>query len=281
MNPNLIRDKAVLVRLNCSFSWGTCLDKQITQEATDANHAVQGSIRARKTLLPQASGVYVAAVQSTLSSFYQYHKSRTYATPTEGDRLMPTLFYMDYMQKFGEAKASGDATMVALKDNYPASIMQAQALLGSAFKAGDYPDKDEIDRYYRLSVRFLPVPTGDAVMNALGQGVAADVDAYVGEILTSAAADAKQRLRDAVKRMAESLLKKNPRIFATMPEAINELAESLPVIAGLTSDPNLHALVQEVKQSLSGYDAEDFKKNEGLRTAVGQQAADILKRMGG
>ena len=81
--------------------------------------------------------------------------------------------------------------------------------------------------------------------------------------------------------MAEALSKKNPRIFAPMPEAINELAEALPVIAGLTGDANLHALVQEVKQSLSGYDADDFKKSEGLRTAVSKQAADILKRMGG
>lgn len=281
MNPINIRDKAVLVRLNCSFSWGTCLDRKITQEATDANHAVQGSIRARKTLLPQDAGVYVKAVQSTLSSFYQYHKSKTYATPTEGDRLMPTLFYMDYMQKFGEALASGGTALAALKDNYPASIVKAKQLLGGAFKPEDYPEADEIDRYYSLAVRFLPVPTGDAVMNALGQGVAADVDAYVSEILTTAAADAKQRLRDAVARMAEALSKKNPRIFATMPEAINELAESLPVIAGLTCDPNLHALVQEVKQALSGYEADDFKKSEGLRTAVGQQAADILKRMGG
>lgn len=281
MNPINIRDKAVIVRLNCSFSWGTCLDKQITQEATNANHAVQGSIRARKTLLPQASGVYVAAVQSALSSFYQYHKSKTYATPTEGDRLMPTLFYMDYMQKFGETQATTNAAMDALKTNFPASIEKAKELLGNAFRIEDYPDVSEIDDYYRFAVRFLPVPTGDAVMNALGQGVAADVDAYVGEILTSAAADAKQRLRDAVKRMAESLSKKNPRIFATMPEAINELAESLPVIAGLTADPNLHQLVQEVKQSLVGYDADDFKKSESLRTAVGQQAMDILKRMGG
>lgn len=281
MNPINIRDKAVIVRLNCSFSWGTCLDKQITQEATDANHAVQGSIRARKTLLPQDSGVYVSAVQATLSSFYQYHKGKTYATPNEGDRILPTLFYMDYMQKFGETDAAGATAMAALKDNYPASIEKAKKLLGGAFKANDYPDVTEIDRYYRLGVRFLPVPTGDAIMNALGQSVATDVDAYVDEIMKTAAADAKLRLRKAVARMAEALLKKDPRIYATMPEAINLLAEDLPVIAGLTNDPELGTLVQEVKQQLSGYDADDFKKSSGLRSAVGMQAMDILKRMGG
>lgn len=281
MNPINIRDKAVIVRLNCSFSWGTCLDKQITQEATNANHAVQGSIRARKTLLPQAAGVYVKAVQSTLTSLYQYHESKTYATPTKGERIMPTVFYMDYMQKFAETECTGRTTMDALKDNYPASIEKAKELLGSAFRIEDYPDVSEIDDYYRLSVRFLPVPTGDAVMNALGQGVAADVDAYVQEIMASAAKDAKQRVRDAVARMAEVLLKKEPRIFATMPQAINTLAQELPQIAGLTNDSELASLVQEVKHALAGYDADDFKKSEGLRAAVGQQALDILKRMGG
>lgn len=281
MNPVKVQDHAAIVILNCAFSWGTITDKEITDETNSNKHTQTKALRVRKTLLPADSGKDVAAVNTLLSTFYAYHTSRTYATPIKGQRIIPVAFTMPYMEKFGETQAAAHTALATLKAGYPAAVKRAAELLQGAFKAEDYPDVDEIEQYFTFKYRFLPVPAGDHVMNALGAGVAASVDDYVGTILTTAAADAKDRLREAVARMAERLLTKDGRLFTSMTDAIDDLAETLPVIAGLTCDPELQLLVYEVKHTLTGYDKDTFKKNDALRTQVGQAAADILRRMGG
>lgn len=281
MNPIRVQDHASIVILNCAFSWGNVTDKEITDEVTTDKHAVAKAIRVRKTLLPAAAGVHVQLVQTTLGAFYQYHCSKTYATPIKGQRVLPIPFYMAYEEKFAEAQAAGRRALDALVAGYPAAVGQAKALLGNSFKQDDYPDSSEISRYYTLERRFLPIPAGDHIMSALGASVAADVDSYVGTILTTAAADARKRLREAVARMAESLTKKGGRIYDSMPEAINELAQELPVIAGLTSDDGLQAMIKEVQDSLSGYSGDDFRNSDRVRGGVGKAAMELLRKMGG
>lgn len=277
-----IQDKATIVVLNCAFSWGNVTDKEITDETTTAKGATRGSLRVRKTLLPQASGMYVDALRTTLGSFYRgVHERKTYSTLIEGQRVMPVAFYFDYMQAFGEAKAKINAAMDALVTGYPAAVVQAQSLLGASFKQDDYPPVEELRQYLKFNVRFLPVPSGDQILNALGDGVAAEVDAYVIDVMAVAAEDAKTRLRKAVARMAENLSKKDGRIFDSMTDSIDELAVELPALAGLADDPELHSMIKEVKDTLAGYNADAFRDDKGLRTTVGAQAMEILKRMGG
>jgi len=277
-----IQDAATIVVLNCAFSWGNVTDKQLTEEAVSTNGAVRGALRVRKTLLPEESGKHVRNVQHELGKFYNgFHNMHTYSTPIVGQRIMPTAFYMDYMKAYSETNDKGKEALAELKAAYPDSIEQARKLLGDSFKRDDYPDVDEIDRYYKFDVLFLPVPVGSNIMNALGASVAANVDEYVGTVLKTAAEDAKKRLRDAVQLMAERLTTKGSKIYDSMPQAINELAHSLPAIAGLAGDPELTSLVQEVKATLSGYNGDDFRDNPANRTVVGAAATALLKKMGG
>jgi hypothetical protein len=77
------------------------------------------------------------------------------------------------------------------------------------------------------------------------------------------------------------LSKKDGKIYDSMTDNINELAKELPLIAGLADDPELKVMIDEVKDTLAGYDADTFRDNKGARTQVGAAAMDILKRMGG
>jgi hypothetical protein len=282
MNASIkVQDKAVLVVLNCSFSWGNTLDREITDETNSNKGSMQNSLRVRKTLLPGASGVHVDLVKKCLSAFYGgYHKIHTYSTPIVGQRVMPAVWHLDYMEKFGETGHASRAAMDVLKAAYPKAVQDARALLGDAWKAEDYPDVEEIEQYYKFDVNFLPVPSGDAIMNALGKSVAAEVDVYVGDMMKSAAKDAKQRLKDAVATLANQL-RKGGKIYDTGPETINNLVKTLPELAGLAGDPELNKLMDEVRDTLSGYDGDDFRNNERTRSQVHNVALDILKKMGG
>lgn len=276
-----LHDKAVIVQLNCAFSWGTITDKDITQETNSNKGACTGAMRVRKTLLPQAAGVHVELVRQTLAQFYAYHTSKTYSTPAKGQRLMPTAFFMDYEEKFAEAMHAGTSALDALKDAYPQSVEQAKALLGSSFNAGDYPAVDEIDRYFVFRKQILPVPSGDHILKALGASVAADVDTYVGHIMTSAAADAKDRLREAVARVQVQCANPKGRIHDSLTGAIDELLESLPTIAGLTADAELQKWVDVVRQGLGGVDAKGLRESAMIRANAASAANEIMRKMGG
>jgi hypothetical protein len=60
--------------------------------------------------------------------------------------------------------------------------------------------------------------------------------------------------------MADRLTTKGAKMYDSMPETINELAEQLPAIAGLVGDPELEVMIREVRETLSGYKAEDFRR---------------------
>ena len=123
-----LHDKAVIVRLGCSFSWGTITDKQITAETNQDKGACNGAMHVRKKLLPDAAGKHVKELQTILSTFYGYHKGRSYSTNNEGDRLIPTAFTMDYMEKFGQAKGEADDALENLIQGYDAAVQQARGL---------------------------------------------------------------------------------------------------------------------------------------------------------
>jgi histone H3/H4 len=282
MNQLTVRpqDKLVLVVLNCAFSWGTITDKAMSQELTDGTGATKGSVRARKTLFPKGSGMLIDAVRTAVNEFYNgIHCLYTFGTGDKGRRGMPQVFYPLYMEKFGEARANAYRALNDLKEGYPGAIAEAKKLLQGAFKEDDYPPAEEIEKYLKLDVRFLPMPSGDHIMNALGAAVAADVNAHVDEMLQQMASDARKRLREAVERMGETLTK-HGKIYDTMPGAINELAEVLPEIAGITGDKELQAMVEEVRHTLGGYTGDDFRGNKKVQSEVGKAAMDLLKKMG-
>jgi hypothetical protein len=284
MNQLTVRpqDKLVLVVLSCSFSWGTKTDKEMSEAAVDEAGATTGAVRVRKTLFPAASGKHIKAVQSALSAFYgNVHMFHTFSIGMKGSRAMPSAYYMTYMEKFGETRAHADNALDDLESGYPQAIKDAQALLGTAFKADDYPPIDEIRNYFSFEVKFLPMPAGDHIMNALGAAVAADVNEHVNDMLQAAADDAKARLRKAVARMAETLGKQG-KIYDSMPQQINDLATLLPEIAGITDDKDLQKMIKEVKSTLGGYEGDDFRAmGDAEKSSVGKAALAMLKKMGG
>lgn len=276
------QDKLVLVVLSCSFSWGTKTDKEMSEAAVDDAGATTGAVRVRKTLFPAASGKHIKAVQSTLSAFYgNVHMAHTFGIGMKGQRAMPASFYMKYMEKFGETTAQADHALDDLEAGYPQAVRDAEKLLGSAFKSDDYPPANEIRQYFTFDVKFLPVPEGNNIMNALGAAVAADVNTHVEDMLALAAKDAKDRLRKAVQRMAETLAK-GGKIYDSMPQQVNELAELLPEIAGITGDKELESAIHMVKHTLTGWEGDDFRRmDDAEKSSVGKAAMDMLRKMGG
>lgn len=274
-----VHDKVVVAQLSASMSWGIVTDKRISEEVEVDKQSAHGAMKVRKKLLPGDSGKKLQLVQQTLNGFKQYHYQRTWATPTEGQRLLPVAFYVEYMEEFNTAQARAEVQLAELLADYLNAVEAARLQLGHAFDPTDYPSSEELRSYFRFGVRFFPLPAGSNIFGVLGAEVARDVDGYVAEILTDATEQAKDRLRKAVARLVPY---KDPkaRVYDTAMQGIDEIINLLPAM-NLTGDTELNNLIAEVKQKLYGWAPDDLRNDVRARTEVAKAAENILRKMGG
>lgn len=271
-----IHEKLMVVRLNCSFSWGNTTDSLITAEvnAQKQTHA----LKVKKELLPGSSGIHLRELQATLSKFYGYHKKVTMSSLNEGERLLPVAFYLDYMQEFGVYQQLVQERYQEFKDNYAASVTAAQGLLGPAWNAADYPDPAALDRVLRFRVTTLPLPVADTLLKAVGDSIQEDVNTYLQDAMQQGYADVTSRIRDALERMVKQLGNPKGRIFDSMTEGLMELVSFIPEF-NVTSDDSLSLLAEEIKSRLLLHSTEILRSDPVIRGTIAGEARDILEKM--
>ena len=130
-----IAEKLMVVRLNCSFSFGRITDRPLTSQVNHANktHALQ----VKKDLFPADAGTTLRALHAVLSTFYAYHKRVTMSSVNEGERLMPVAFYLDYMNEFGTYKVLVEEAYDSFCSSYDQSISRSQNHSRNVFQPGE------------------------------------------------------------------------------------------------------------------------------------------------
>jgi hypothetical protein len=85
-------------------------------------------------------------------------------------------------------------------------------------------------------------------------------------------------LKDVVTHMVERLKEPESRFHASLVTNVFELVDLLPRL-NVNQDEELDRFAQEIKDRLCGFTARDLKKNEILRMATANDAAQILTEM--
>jgi len=86
------------------------------------------------------------------------------------------------------------------------------------------------------------------------------------------------RLKGVVAHMAERLNEPESRFHASLVTNICELVDLLPRL-NVNQDEELNRFAGEIRDRLCGFTARDLKKNEILRAATANDAAQILTEM--
>lgn len=277
MNQVNIAEKLMVVRLNCSFSFGRITDKPLTSQVNHDNktHALQ----VKKDLFPADAGKTLRAVHAVLSTFYGYHKRYTMSSVNEGERLLPVAFYMDYMQEFGVYKTLVQEAYEAFVQSYPSCTARAKVLLGPAFCSTDYPPVDDLSAYLKFRVQTLPLPQASTLLSTVGEGIQADVDAFLAEALNQAHADVHERAKKCLERMVEQLSNPKGRIYDSLTSNLLELVSFIPEF-NVTDDDSLKLLADEIKTQLLTTNVEVLRNSPDKRAETAAKAAEILRRMG-
>lgn len=272
-----IAEKLMACRLSCSYSFGRVTDRQITRETNQMKQT--HSLLVRKELLPGPSGAELKALQATLAQFYQYYKKITMTSVSDGERLLPVVFYLDFMTEFGVYDALVNDKFDAFYNAYPQAVQTAQPLLGAAYNAADYPKQEELRRTLNFRVLTLPLPDAGTLLNAVGESVQADVDAFLGEAMQAAFADVNQRIRDKLQGINDVLSNPKGRIHDSLIDGLMELVAFIPEF-NVTGDDSLALLAEEIKARILTQSVSTLREDKAVRLDVAAQAAEILRRMG-
>jgi hypothetical protein len=154
--------------------------------------------------------------------------------------------------------------------------------LNGLFREEDYPSTEKLRNKFGVRLEVLPIPSGNDFRVTLSEEeqarVAREIDENVRQSLQKGTEDLWTRLKGVVAHMVERLNEPGSRFHASLVSNICELVDLLPRL-NVNQDEELNRFAGEIRDRLCGFTARDLKKNEILRAATANDAAEILTEM--
>ncbi|MGH9616772.1 MAG: hypothetical protein ACRD28_08520 [Acidobacteriaceae bacterium] len=276
----MITERAMLAAVHVSIWTAVKHDRRVSRDVASQHGAHQGAGRYNKQLLMGAEKL--DALRTLAGQVRQYFYEITLPWSDEGYRLLPAHFYFELtarMREFEAAFAQGVDDFLAV---YPAYIEQVRPELNGLFCAQDYPVAGKLREKFNVKLEVLPIPTGEDFRVTLSveeqARVAREIDENVRQSLARGADDLWRRLRDVVTHMVDRLNEPDSRFHASLVTNIFDLVDLLPRL-NVTQDRELNQFAAEIKERLCNYTAHDLKKNDILRVATANEAAEIVAQI--
>ncbi len=276
----MITERAMLAAVHISIWTAVKHDRKVSREVAQQHGAHQSAGRYNKQLLREAERL--ESLRSLSGQIRQYFYKITLPWSDEGYRLLPAHFYFELttkMREFEQAFAQQVEEFLAVYPNY---IEQVRPELNGLFREEDYPSTGKLRDKFGVRLEVLPIPSGQDFRVTLSQEeqarVAREIDENVRQSLQRGTEDLWVRLKGVVSHLVERLKEPESRFHASLVTNVFELVDLLPRL-NVNQDDDLNRFAGEIKDSLCGFTAHDLKKNEILRVATANDAAQILTEM--
>jgi len=273
----MIQSRAMLATLSISQWTARKYDKAVSSEVEKA-HAAHDAGRFNKLLVNKALLEPIVKLTGEIRS---YHYHTTLPWTDKGDRLLPSILFMDYtvaMRKFRDAFGVLIDTLV---QQYPAEVQAARNRLGTMYQPSDYPDVSEIRRRFSIDVEFTPVPNAKDFRVDVGEAAAEEIRESITKAVNdrqnSAMRDCYRRVKDVVSKISERLSDDKAKFHDSLIENATELLAVLPGL-NITDDPELTALHNEISRSLI-VNPRALRLDPKLRKDTADAADAILARL--
>lgn len=279
-----IAASAVLVELNISVWPASKVDKEMTEQVNNDAGAVYGAAQTKKNLFAGTS--MRKDIEKFAARVRLFHNQHTLPWADKGERLLPTKLFMDYKQTMDGYAQTFDIMCDNFFNAYPVLVQQAQANLGSMYKADDYPDIEEVRTKFGFRRAVNPIPeAGDFrldVGNEALEEIKQDYARKFDERLADAMKAPWERLHKILSDMSTKLTDKEgedtkKRYHETLVTNAQEMCELLTKL-NVTNDPKLEQARRSLELTVLGVDIEDIKESPAVRSDVKNKVDDILKR---
>ena len=276
----MITERAMLAAVHISIWTAIKHDRKVSREVAEQHGAYAGAGRYNKQLLREAERL--ESLRSLSGQIRQYFYKITLPWSDEGYRLLPAHFYFELTAKMREFEQAFEQQVEEFLAVYPSYIEQVRPELNGLFREEDYPSTDKLRNKFGVKLEVLPIPRGNDFRVTLSEEeqarVAREIDESVRQSLQKGTEDLWARLKGVVAHMVERLIEPESRFHASLVTNICELVELLPRL-NVNQDEELNRFAAEIRDRLCGFTARDLKKNEILRAATANDAAQILTEM--
>ena len=273
----MITERAMLAAVHISIWTATKHDRKISRDVANQHGAHQSAGRYNKQLLHGADKL--DELRTLAGQIRQYFYKITLPWSDEGFRLLPSNFYFDLMSRMREFEASFDQGVDSFLTVYPQYVDQVRPELNGLFREEDYPSAEKLRSKFGIKLEILPIPSGGdfrVEMSAEEQArVSREIDASVRQSLARGTEDLWKRLREVVSHMIDRLNEPESRFHGSLVTNVFDLVEILPRL-NVYQDTELNRFAEQAKQRLCNHSAHDLKKQDSLRLATAEQAADII-----
>ena len=275
-----ITNECMTVSLRISMWKGQRLDKAATEKITDQAGADRDAARVNKHLVPKKA---IDPVQSAASALRTHLYDNTLPWKDSGERILTRRRYTKFIEEHEALVADFNAAVDKfLNEDYLAARDQAEFRMGDLFKADDYPSVMELRWKFRASLDIDAVTEGkDFRVDIADKGeMQARIERQKNERLGAAMHHLWDRLAKTLSHFAEKMSDKDARLYTSTITNLEELVELIPDM-NIMDDPRLEDIRQKIAADLTGFDANDFRKNPEVRSAIGAKANQIMADMQG
>jgi len=275
-----LSSKAVLVNLSIRQWVARKLDRRASNEIARLNGADLRAGNYNKSLLPTCNSL--GAVKKETAMIREDFYRNVLPWGIEGTYILTSSMYMDFMQEHQAKRSGWDSLVSVFLDGYDDAVLDAQRILGSLYKASEYPAKDVLALKFSMDLRVLPVPmSGDfrvELADAELEAMEADVEKRVTESAAVAMKDVWQRLYDKVSWLQGRLADPKTTFHD---ETYNDAQDLVGMLSKLNfnEDADLERLRLDAETKLFKYHPQALRNDPILRTDTADDARKIMDKM--
>ena len=283
-----VRQRAMLVKLSIHRWPASATDSAITDEVAQTHGIADHMGKYQKNLLPKSA---LEKLRSAGSKLRARHNRLTLPWDEWSTRILSAKAFLEYnkvvregIDEFDQIFADElEAVGQSGKTKYEEAKDEAAQLLGSAFRATDYPSLSILKRKFRASVMVMPIPDAADFRIDLGaeatQQVRAEIESRVNDQIEEAMRGLFGRLQGVVAKFVDALKADGiEEIRPTLFMAIENVLSVLPLL-NVTGDAALDQFGDQIRGLIAGYGAKELRHEPSLRSAVLEQADAILAQM--
>ena len=276
-NNTGLASKALLANLNISQSSGRKHDKKVTREIEEAHNAQHGEAGRFNKML--TSKEFLAGIMKTAGAARQYLYENTLPWGDNGDRLLPSANYFDFIAGMQKFDRDFYAEVDKAENTFSEMLIEAQKRLNGLFSPADYPNIIEFRSKFNFKTCFMPIPeTADlrldinqTEVNVLRQSIESEMN----NRLTEAVSDTWSRIKDQLTKMKETLSDKDKIFRDSLFNNLKDIIALLPKL-NVTNDSNINDICNEMQTLLVNPD--EVRTNTMLRSKKAQEVNDLLNK---
>lgn len=280
----MIQNNSLVVSLNIGAWTAKKYDKKVTDETNQAHGASADAGRYTKRL---AAKEHIEPFTKVASKAKDYHYKHTIPWGDNGERLLKSSLFEEYLQKVLGFKAEYEGLIPGLANNIDVIKAEAKRELNGMYNEADYPNEKQLQNKFYFKVTYTPVPDNDWRINVSDEEkefLSAGMEREFTQRLQNATQDIWKRIKDQLDAMKDRLTttvkdkdgNDQPAVFRdSLFGNLKELIEVLPHL-NVTEDPTITEACADLSRLMA--EPEVVRQNPSVRAEKADQVADVLNK---